>query len=206
MCFLFLFCIIKIKCLFFTFIFLFIWMQVLFFLIFYSLFCFFIFVIFYKKIIITVFPFPCFICPAPAPGAGIVNFCCRGKELVNCHLEGCRIGLTTTTRTWLWNISGQVRLISGPRFCHLGGCRIGLAETDNGSEWTGSDRLTDRPSELIYRIPPEEGTGGSCTTNEDLKALGKVHNGRHEICEGNCTMDAMKFVHTRKALRELWDE
>ncbi len=152
MCFLFLFCIIKIKCLFFTFIFLFIWMQVLFFLIFYSLFCFFIFVIFYKKIIITVFPFPCFICPAPAPGAGIVNFCCRGKELVNCHLEGCRIGLTTTTRTWLWNISGQVRLISGPRFCHLGGCRIGLAETDNGSEWTGSDRHTDRPSELIYRI------------------------------------------------------
>jgi hypothetical protein len=58
----------------------------------------------------------------------------------------------TTTRTWCWNISGQVRLISGPRFCHLGGCRIGLAETVNGSKWTGSNRHTDRPSELIYRI------------------------------------------------------
>jgi hypothetical protein len=40
---------------------------------------------------------------------------------------------------WRWNISGQVRLISGSRFCHLEGCRIGLTETDNGSEWTGSD-------------------------------------------------------------------
>jgi hypothetical protein len=53
---------------------------------------------------------------------------------------------------WHWNILGQVRLISGPRFCHLGGCRIGLAETDNGLEWTDSDRHTDGPSELIYRI------------------------------------------------------
>lgn len=24
-------------------------------------------------------------------------------------------------------------------------------------------------------IPPEEGTGGSCTMNEDLKVLGKMH-------------------------------
>jgi hypothetical protein len=30
----------------------------------------------------------------------IVNFCCIGKELVNCHMGGCRIGLTTTTYTW----------------------------------------------------------------------------------------------------------
>jgi hypothetical protein len=52
---------------------------------------------------------------------------------------------------WCWNISGHVRLILGPRFCHLGGCRIGLAEIDNGLEWTGSDRHTNKPSELIYR-------------------------------------------------------
>jgi len=58
----------------------------------------------------------------------------------------------TTTRTWRWNISDQVRLILRPRFCHLGGCKIGLVETVNGSEWIGSDRHTDRPSELIYRI------------------------------------------------------
>jgi hypothetical protein len=50
----------------------------------------------------------------------------------------------TTTCTWRWNISGQVRLISGPRFRHLGGCRIDLAETVNGSEWIGSDRHTDQ--------------------------------------------------------------
>ncbi len=58
----------------------------------------------------------------------------------------------TTTRTWRWNILGQVWLILGPRLCHLGGCRIDLAETVNGLEWTGSDRHTDRPSELIYKI------------------------------------------------------
>jgi len=50
----------------------------------------------------------------------------------------------TTTRTWHWNISGQVRLISGPHFRHLGGCKIDLAETINGSKWTGSDRHTDQ--------------------------------------------------------------
>jgi hypothetical protein len=82
----------------------------------------------------------------------VVNFCCRSKELVNCHLGGCKIGLTTMTRTWRWNISGQVRLILGPRFCHLGGYIIGLAKTNIGLEWTGSDRHIDRPSELIYRI------------------------------------------------------
>jgi len=58
----------------------------------------------------------------------------------------------TTTRTWRWNILSQVRLISKPRFYHLEGCRIGLAETVNESEWIRSDRHTDRPSELIYRI------------------------------------------------------
>jgi hypothetical protein len=45
-----------------------------------------------------------------------------------------------------------VQLISGPHFYHLGGCRTSLAETDNKSEWTSSDRHTDRPNELIYRI------------------------------------------------------
>jgi len=63
----------------------------------------------------------------------------------------------TTTRTWRWNISSQVRLISRPHFSHLGGCKIGLAETVNGSEWTGSNKHTDRPSELIYRIYILEG-------------------------------------------------
>jgi hypothetical protein len=37
-------------------------------------------------------------------------------------------------------------------FLSSGGCRIGLAETVNELEWTGSDRHTDRPSELIYKI------------------------------------------------------
>jgi hypothetical protein len=58
----------------------------------------------------------------------------------------------TTTSTWHWNILGQVRLILKPRFCHLGGCRTDLVETVNMSEWTGSDRQTNRPSELIYKI------------------------------------------------------
>jgi hypothetical protein len=110
-------------------------MQVLFLLIFYSLIYFFIFVIL-KIYIITVFPFPCFICTAR-------HWC--SATVVNCHLGGCRIGLATTTRTWRWNISSQVQLISRPRFCHLGGCRTGLAKTDNGLEWTGPDRHIDSP-------------------------------------------------------------
>jgi hypothetical protein len=36
----------------------------------------------------------------------------------------------------------------GTSFLSLGGCKIGLAETVNGSEWTGSNKHTDKPSEL----------------------------------------------------------
>jgi hypothetical protein len=32
--------------------------------------------------------------------------------------QACVCLFATTTRTWRWNISGQVRLISGIRFCH----------------------------------------------------------------------------------------
>ncbi len=40
----------------------------------------------------------------------------------------------------------------GTSFLSSFGCRINLAKTVNGSEWTGSDKHTDRPSELIYKI------------------------------------------------------
>jgi hypothetical protein len=44
----------------------------------------------------------------------IDGWCGETEDPVNVSLS------TTTTRTWRWNISGQVQLISGPRFCHLG--------------------------------------------------------------------------------------
>jgi hypothetical protein len=77
----------------------------------------------------------------------------------------------TTTRTWRWNISCQVQLISGLHFCHrktvcAGRRRIqrtcvsspprpalgaGTFQARCGS-FQDLDRQTNRPSELIYRI------------------------------------------------------
>jgi hypothetical protein len=100
---------------------------------------------------------------------------------LGCHLGGCRIGPAETVSVsffrWvvIWGVAKSapqklflsvsfVGLSSGglqnrPRRncfcqflslgCHLGGCRIGLAKTVNGSEC----HVTDRLSELIYRIP-----------------------------------------------------
>ncbi len=44
------------------------------------------------------------------------------------------------------------RLISEPCFCQLEEYRVDFAKIVNGSEWTSSDRHTDKPNELIYRI------------------------------------------------------
>jgi hypothetical protein len=54
----------------------------------------------------------------------------------------------TTTRTWRWDISGQVRLISRPRFCHLGVAESTLQRLLTG--WNGQVQIDTQTSELIY--------------------------------------------------------
>ncbi len=56
----------------------------------------------------------------------------------------------TTTRTWRWNISGQVRLISGPRFCHLG---VG----ESASQKLLTSRNGQVPLLYIINFPPRAG-------------------------------------------------
>jgi hypothetical protein len=69
----------------------------------------------------------------------IDGWCGETEDPASVHLSA------TTTRTWRWNISGQVRLISRPHFCHLGVAKSAsqkLLTGQNGQVQT--DTLTNK--------------------------------------------------------------
>jgi hypothetical protein len=82
----------------------------------------------------------------------VASVCLRSCIVIGCLRE---LSQFVTTRSMAG--AGRRRIQRAcvsppPRPAPGQGCRIGLAETVNGSEWTGSERHTDRRSELIYKI------------------------------------------------------